>query len=128
MTLSEGSVLANSLVEYMDFSGLDLGGDGARVAYSIVRKNGALGIVSSGKKSIIAERNQVLDNNYRGFVVDWIAGGMKFDTHSPAQCATTRSQATGPWDSVQRLSQRWTDHGMGQIRARQPARRKRHPD
>ena len=100
VALSNGSVLANSLVEYMDFMGVDVGGDGARVAYSTVRRNGAVGLTSSGKKGVIIERNQVVENNYRGFIVDWISGGMKFDSHFSGMVrdnAVARNTGPGIW-------------------------------
>ena len=80
--ISNGSVLANSLVEYMDFAGVELGGDASRVAYSVIRKNGALGVTSSNVKGVGLDHSQVLDNNYRGFNADWAAGGVKLTTHT----------------------------------------------
>ena len=100
VALSDGSVLANSLVEYMDFMGVGVGGDGARVAYSTIRRNGAVGITSSGRKGVTIERNQVVENNYRAFVVDWISGGMKFDSHFSGMVRdneVARNQGPGIW-------------------------------
>jgi hypothetical protein len=73
------SVIANSIIEHMDFAGLALGynHDSVRASYVIVRNNGGAGMGAAGTTNVVVEHAQVRNNNQRKFNVFWHSGGIK---------------------------------------------------
>jgi len=69
-------VVENNEVTWCDFAGLGGHGDTELVRGNIADHNGDCGMTFSGR-NVTMENNRTNYNNYRGFNVDWHAGGVK---------------------------------------------------